>query len=107
MKKILRKLEGIFSPKELQGLDSVELLDALNDPGIRKQWLFDIYEELKRMNLEIDVKLRSGEGFYFNDLCARRKAFQDVLDTVLSAKRQVRSHNPADKSAYDFDAVTA
>jgi hypothetical protein len=107
MKKLFRHLNEIFSPKELQGLDSMELLDAFNDPAVRKQWMWDVYEELKRMNLEIDMKLRNGEGFNFQDLCARRKAYQDMMDAILSAKRQVRSNNPKDKSGFDLDAVTA
>jgi hypothetical protein len=40
-------------------------------------------------------------------LCARRKAYQDMMDAILSAKRQVRSNNPKDKSGFDLDAVTA
>ena len=107
MKKMIRRFKDIFGPKELQNLDSEELLAAFNDVSVRKTWLLDVYEELKRLNLQIDCKLVSGSEFRITDLCARRKAYQDVLEAVLSAKRQVRSNNPADKSGFDFDAVTA
>jgi hypothetical protein len=106
MKKILQKFKDIFTPKELQGLDSMELLAALNDPQSRKIWLFEVYEELKRLNLQIDSKLLSGSEFRLTDLCARRKAYQDVLEGVLFAQRQAKSHNPGDKSRFDFSSAT-
>ena len=65
------------------------------------------YEELKRLNLQIDSKLVMGSEFRLTDLCARRKAYQDILDAILSAKRQVQSNNPADRGSFDLDAVTA
>ena len=102
MKKILKKLTDIFNPKEFQGLDSFELLDSLNDPTIRKEWLFQVIEELRRMNLQVDQKLLSNSEFRLVHLCARRKAYQDVLESILSAKRSVRtsvkSHNPSSKA---------
>ena len=106
MRKIFKKFTDIFSPKQLQGLDSMELIDAFVDPAVRKLWLWEVYEELKRMNLAIDKQLREGNPYNFDDLCARRKAYQDVLDAILRAKRQVRNNNPADKSGFDLDAVT-
>ena len=95
MKKILKSFKAIFSPKELQDLDSMEILAVLNDPLVRKEWLWEVYEELKRLNLQIDAKLISGSEFRLTDLCARRKAYQNILEAILLAKRQVRSHNPA------------
>ena len=85
----------------------MELLAAFNDPLARKIWLLDVYEELKRLNLQIDAKLLSGSEFRMTDLCVRRKAYQDVLESVMSAKRQAKSNNPSDKSGFDLDAVTA
>ena len=99
MKKILKKFADLFSPKELQGLDSLELLDALNDAAIRKEWLWEVYEELKRLNLKVDASLRDGTVLNLRDLCARRRAYQDMLEAVLSAKRQIRSNNPAQAEA--------
>ena len=107
MRKILQKFKDIFNPKELQGLDSLELLAAFNDPSVRKQWLWEVYEELKRLNLQIDAKMLSGSDFRLTDLCAKRKAIQDVLELILIARRQVKSNNPADRSGFDLDAVTA
>lgn len=105
MKKIPRWLSSIFSPKDLLGLDAGEVLDALNDGVIRKTWLYDVFEELKRLNLEIDKRLLSESQFHVQDLAARRKALQFVLEAVLSAKRQVSDHNPQ-KGEFDLDSVT-
>ena len=107
MKIFSRKFTDLFSPKNLQNLDSNELLAALNDVSVRKTWLFDVYEELKRLNLQIDAKIIAGSEFRLTDLCAKRKAYQEILEGILSAKRQVQNHNPADKSGFDLDAVTA
>ena len=108
MKRIHRWFDEIFSPKELQRLDAMEIVDAMNDPVIRKTWLFEAFEELKRMNLDVDKCLLNG-GYRIEDLCARRKAFQDVLEYVLSAKRTVvmaRDHNHNSRSGgFDLDSV--
>lgn len=107
MKTFIKNLKELFSPKELQNLDSSELLDALNDASIRKQWLMDIYDELRRLNLSIEARVLVKPTYGLEDLCARRRAYQDMLEAILSAKRQVRSHNQKDKSGFDLDAVTA
>lgn len=107
MKKIFKRFSDIFSPKALQGLDSHELLAAFNDPVVRKEWLWSVYEELKALNLKIDASLTSGADVSLFDLSARRKAYQDILEAILAAKRLAHSHNPADKSGFDLDAVTA
>lgn len=107
MKKLSRWLKDVFTPKELHGLDVQDLLEALNDSGIRKLWMYDTLQELKRMNLEIDKRLVSGVSFQITDLAARRKAYQDVLEGVLSAKRQIKAHNPGSKGRFDLDSVTA
>lgn len=111
MKRILRRFHEIFSPKELQQLDAMELVDAMNDPVIRKHWLHAIFEELKRLNLEMDQILLRNEAYRFPDLAARRKAFQDALELILSAKRGVllgRNHNQAGTKVgqFDLDSVT-
>lgn len=107
MKNIILSLKELFNPKELQRIDSNELLDALNDASIRKHWLMDIYEELKRLNLQIDNRLLTDNNFRITDLSARRRAYQDMLEAILSTKRLIRSHNPKDRSGFDLDAVTA
>lgn len=106
MKRLSRWLNNVFSPKELHGLDVGELLDCLNDSGIRKLWIYEALQELKRMNLEIDKRLLSGNLFNITDLAARRKAYQDMLDGILSAKRQIRNHNPKTMGQFDLDSVT-
>lgn len=107
MRKIYRWMNDIFSPKQLQGLDAIDLVDAMNDPVIRKTWLWQTFEELKRLNLEVDKGLMSG-SMRLNDLSARRKAYQDVLEGILSAKRTVssKSHNPKSDGSFDLDSVT-
>ncbi len=107
MKKILKRFKDIFNPKELQQLDSMELLNALNDPLVRKIWLWDTYEELKRLNLLVDSNLLEGHDLSLTNLCARRRSYQDVLEGILSAQRQAKSNNPKDKSGFDLAAVTA
>ena len=106
MKKIPRFLKNFFSPKELHGIDFQEVLDAMADPSIRKMWLFGAFEEMKRLNLEVDRRLLTGNTLNITDLAARRKAYQDVLEGILTAKRQVRSHNPKPKGEFDLDSVT-
>lgn len=106
MKKISRWFNSIFSPKDLQGLDIQELLVALNDESTRKMWIYDTLQELKRINLEVDKRLMSGSDYNINDLAARRKAYQDILEGILAARRQIKTHNPKSKGEFDLDSVT-
>ena len=105
MKNIPKLLEKWFSPKHLQGLDIQEILGAMSDPTIRNIWIYGIFEELQRLNLEIDKRLLTADQFNIEDLCARRKAYQDVLESVLSAKRRAKGSNPPPGS-FDLDSVT-
>ncbi len=106
MKKLNRWLKNLFSPKELQGLDVQEILAALNEEPVRKLWIYEAFQELKRMNLEIDKRLLTGVTYNLTDLAARRKAYQDMLDGILSARRQLRSPNPK-MGQFDLESVTA
>lgn len=106
MKKLVRFLKTIFSPKDLHGLDVGELLDALSDSGIRKLWLYETLEELKRINLEIDRRLTTNKIVHLTDLAVRRKAYQDVLEAIVFAKRQIKNHNPKAMGQFDLDSVT-
>lgn len=107
MKKLNRWLKNLFTPKELHGLDVSEILAALNEEAVRKLWIFEAFQELKRMNLEVDKRLLSGAAYSLTDLAARRKAYQDMLDGILSARRQLRNHNPKAKPGeFDLDSVT-
>jgi hypothetical protein len=107
MKKLPRWFKDIFSPKELHGLDVQEILAALSEEATRKLWMYETFQELKRMNLDIDKRLITGQTFRIDDLAARRKAYQDMLDGILSARRQLRTHNLRPKSGeFDLDSVT-
>lgn len=110
MKRVKRWLADIFEPAEFNGLDLVGIGEAFNDSAVRSRWLLDLLEELRRINLEVDRRLLMGNDFGFNDLCARRKAFQDVLEGVLSAKRsiaqEVRPNPRPQVSGVNLDRVT-
>lgn len=106
MKKISRWFKSIFTPKDLQAIDIQEILAAMNEEPVRKLWLYDTLQELKRMNLEIDKRLLNGVTYDLTDLAARRKAFQDFFEGILSAKRQVHSNNPKSEGKFDLDSVT-
>ena len=106
MKKIPVMLKQIFSPQDLLGLNVSDLLSALNDASIRREWMYQVLEELKRLNLEVDKRLLSGNDFGITDLAARRKAYQDALESILLAKRQIRNNNPKSSTGFDLDSVT-
>lgn len=112
MKKIKRWLADIFSPEDFNGLDVDAIRSALNDTSIRLIWLSNCLDSLQQINREVDKRLLSGgSNMQLTDLCARRQAYQDILEGVLSARRQVVSgvpeqrHNP--KVEVNLDRVTA
>lgn len=100
MKKVKRWLRELFAPEDFNGLDIEMIRSSLNDSSIRSLWFYACLDEIRRMNMEVDKRLLSGTNLQLTDLCARRKAYQDVLEAVLSARRQVVSvpkdvrHNP-------------
>lgn len=105
-----RWLKEMFAPDTFNDLDTSAIASAFNDPSVREMWLTYCFEELKRINLEVDRRLLVGSETGFIDLCARRKAFQDVLEAVLSARRklsQAARHNPRVLSDVNLDRVTA
>lgn len=100
----------MFQPDQFNNLDTALIAGAFNDPGVRAIWLDYCFEELRTINLEVDKRLLSGSELSFTDLCARRKAFQDVLEAVLSARRKLTQDirpNPRPKAVVDLDRVTA
>ena len=111
MKKILKWIDDLFEVDAVQGLQIEEIASAMNDVTIRNVWIMDLFAQLRSMNLEVDRKLRDSELRGIEDLCARRKAFQDVLESILSAKRRVaqpKRPNPQSKVSFtDLDRVTA
>lgn len=112
MKKLVRLLKDIFAPENFNDLDLAALKEALNDSSVRAFWLSDCFEELRRINLEADKRLLSGTSFQLTDLCARRTAYRDMLEAILSARRRILDgtqdlrHNPR-KSDINLDRVTA
>lgn len=111
MKKIKRWLNEVFSPEEFNDIDMNAIGEAFNDASVRSKWLLALFDEMKRINTEVDRRLLIGHEFGLTDLCARRKAIQDVLEMVLSAKRavaqEVRPNPRSQVSVIDLDRVTA
>lgn len=112
MKKIKKWLGEMFEPESFNDLDVGEVVLALNDSAIRTLWIQRILADLKTINQEVDKRLLSDSQYGITDLCARRKAYQDILEAVLSCKRQVTQasgHNPKAEvpTFVDLDRVTA
>lgn len=112
MRKIKRWFKDIFSPEEFNNMDTELIRAAFNDVSVRNIWLTECFEELKRMNMEVDQRLLTGTNLQLTDLCARRKAYQDILEAVSSARRQVEKsqdarHNPRVESVVNLDRVTS
>lgn len=111
MRKIKRWFKDIFNPEEFNNIDTSAIANAFNDSTIRGIWLAMCFDELRRINMEVDRRLLSGTNLQLTDLCARRKAYQDMLESILSARRQVIAgpqdvrHNP--KVEVNLDRVTA
>lgn len=112
MKKIKRWFKDIFNPEDFNGMDIDGIRQAFNDVSVRTLWLSGCFDEIKRINREVDKRLLSGTDLRLIDLCARRQAYQDVLESVLSARRQITKepqdlrHNPL-PGVPDLDRVTA
>jgi len=108
MRKLRHWLREIFDPEDFNNLDISLIAGSFNDPAVRSIWLNDCLEELKRINLELDKRILSGDVEVF-DLCVRRKAYQDILEGVLSARRQAgQGERPNPKvQGVNLDRVTA
>lgn len=108
--RIKKWLEDIFSPEEFNDLNISAIGEAFNDASIRTAWLLSLLDDLRQMNRDVDRALLAGTDFKLADLCARRKAYQDVLESVLAAKRKVAQEvrpNPQTRVYVDLDRVTA
>jgi len=110
MNKLKRFFSQMLYPDAFNDLDTSAIGEALNDAGVRNLWLFGCFDELKRINLEVDRRLLSDTQYGLIDLCARRKAYQDMLESILSARRQVtqgQRPNPQPPVSVNLDRVTA
>lgn len=110
MKKLKRFLSEIFSPESFNDLDTEAIGSAFGDLAVRTFWLNSCFDELKRINQEVDKRLLTDSMYGLTDLCARRKAYQDVLEAILTARRQVTQgvrHNPRPETVINLDRVTA
>lgn len=108
MKKVLvEKIKDLFNPNTFQELDVYEVLSCLQDPTVRKRWLYEVLSEIKRINLEVDFKLRSGNPVNFVNLSERRRGIQFVLEQALTVHREASrrgGHNPS--QGFDLENVT-
>lgn len=110
MKRLLKCLFDYFAPSN--DLDVSALGEALNDPGIRTRWLAAMLDEIRQMNIDVDRALLSSVPLALHDLCARRKAYQEVLAALLAARRNAASQDVPPQSAPsrglpNLDRVTA
>lgn len=110
MKRLKQWLCDVFDAEDYGDLDMGAIGEALGDPTVRTLFLNACLDELKRIHLELDKRLLTGSEMGLTDLCARRKAYQDVMESILSARRAVRKevrHNPRSETEVDLDRVTA
>lgn len=113
MKKIKRWLKDVFDPEN--DIDMFALGQALGDPEVRNAWVINVLSEIRTMNIDVDKALLAGTDFRLIDLCARRKAFKDVLEMILSARRvvaetlaqEVRPNPRKEVPFVNLDRVTA
>lgn len=110
MRKLKRWFRDFFAPESFNDMDVGAIGEAFNDSQVRSIWLVNCFEELKRLHMDVDKRLLLGNTLNLKDLCARRKAYQEILESVLSAKRQATQdvrQNPKPKVLVDLDRVTA
>lgn len=110
MKNLKRWLTELFEADSFNDLDTAAISGAFNDPTVRSVWLAYCLDEIKAMNMEVDKRLLSGSEQGFIDLCARRKAFQDILEAIPASRRKLAQdirHNPRPDSIVNLDRVTA
>lgn len=109
MRTLRKWLKDYFEPEIFNDLNVGDIGSALNDTSVRTVWLSSLMEELKTINLEVDRRLLSDSQFGLIDLCAKRKAYQDILEGILRARRQVTQGlrpNPKFQGVVDLDKVT-
>jgi hypothetical protein len=97
VKKITRWFKDIFRPEEFNNMDTDLIRASFHDVSVRNIWLSGCFDELRRINMEVDQRLLTGTNLQLTDLCARRKAYQDILEAILSARRQVQKNTQSDR----------
>lgn len=109
MKRALKRLQELFEPAYLLDINFEELEMALANTTIRHRWMDRLIEDIKQLNLQIDRQLLSGADLNLSDLCARRRTYQDVLESLASIRRSVMKERPnprAEAAFVDLDRVT-
>lgn len=110
MKKYLvKRFKELFNPAQFQDLDVYGVLSALQNQTVLKMWLYEVLQQIKQTNLAIDQSLVSGKVYDINDLSAKRRALQGILEAALSIHREVRRasvHNQPSKADFDFESLT-
>lgn len=110
MRYVKKWLSEMFEPEQAQDLDISMIVESLTDMEVRNIWMESVFEQIKTINLEIDKRMLSGDTQGIQDLCVKRRTIQELLESILSARRTVlgksQSHNP--RPAYvNLDRVTA
>ncbi len=99
-------LSALFNAGDMQELNTAEILIAFEDPTVRKLWLHMIYEEIRTINQEVDRRLRTNAYQDNADLSFRRQGLQFALESIRTARRQARGHNPLASGTFDHESVT-
>ena len=110
MKKIRQILDDWFKPEAQYGASVDDIVTILENPQARAIFARELLDGCYGANIEVDRALLGGQNYLLNDLCAKRQAFNRVLEIILSARRQVmqtQRHNPRPVEFIDMDRVTA
>jgi len=103
-------MSSMFGAEEAQDLNIGLIAESLSELSVRTAWLEMVLGMIQQINMDVDNRLLKQDKKDITDLCARRKAIQDVLEAVLSARRvvlgQAPRHNPR-PAVVDLDHVTA
>jgi len=107
---ILKSIQEFFEPKNFNDMDVLAVGEALNDLATRTLWINMCLEDIKRINREIDKRVLKAQPDSITDLCAKRRAYQEILESAISARRNIVQgirHNPRPATIVDLDRVTA
>ena len=95
-----RNWRELFSPRNTHKLDVGRLMEDLNNPLVRANWLKAVLEQLVAMNLDIDRLLDRGEiDERIREISARRRQLVAVLEQIEASRNSVeleKDHNQDD-----------